>query len=119
MRKLGADLIILKGKPEEVLSLAVKYQAQAIFYSKEVTSEERNVDKSLEKAAWAQGIVTETFWQSTLYPVDDLSFPVIQTPVVFTQFRKEVEKMSSIRSNFSIPAKLNFPGKDEITSVGD
>ena len=120
LRKLGADLIILQGKPEEeVLSLAVKYQAQAIFYSEEVTSEERNVDKSLEKAAWAQGIATETFWQSTLYHVDDLPFPVTQTPEVFTQFRKEVEKMSSIRSSFPIPSKLNFPGKDEIASVGE
>lgn len=120
LRKLGADLIILKGKPEEeVLSLAIKYQAQAIFYSEEVTSEERNVDKSLEKAAWAHGIATEALWQSTLYHVDDLPFPVNQTPEVFTQFRKEVEKMSSVRSCFPAPAKLNFPGEDEITSVGE
>lgn len=120
LRDLGVDLIILKGKPEEeVLSLALKYQAEAIFYSEEVTSEERNVDKSLEKAAWAQGIATEAFWQSTLCHVDDLPFPVNQTPEVFTQFRKKVEKMSSIRSSFSIPAKLNFPEKDEITSFGD
>ncbi len=120
LRDLGVDLIILKGKPEEeVLSLALKYQAEAIFYSEEVTSEERNVDKSLEKAAWAQGIATEAFWQSTLCHVDDLPFPVNQTPEVFTQFRKEVEKMSSVRSSFPTPAILNFPAKDEIKSVGE
>ncbi len=120
LRDLGADLIILKGKPEEeVLSLAIKYQAQAIFYSEEVTSEERNVDKSLEKAAWAHGILTEAFWQSTLYHVDDVPFPVNQTPEVFTQFRKEVEKMSSVRSSFPAPAKLNFLEKDEIASAGE
>ncbi len=120
LRKLGADLIILRGKPEEeVFSLAVKYQAQAIFYSEEVTSEERSVDKSLEKAVWSQGIATESFWQSTLYHVDDLPFPVTQTPEVFTQFRKDVEKMSTIRRSFPIPAKINFPGKNEIESIGE
>lgn len=120
LRKLGADLFILKGKPEEeVLSFALKYQVQAIFFSEEVTSEEKRVDKSLEKAAWANGIATETCWQSTLYHVDDLPFPVNQTPEVFTQFRKDVEKMSSIRRSFPTPVKVNFPGKDEIESIGD
>ena len=120
LRVLGADLIILKGKPEEeVVELAAKYQAQVIFYSEEVTSEERIVEKSLEKSSWARGIATETYWQSTLYHLDDLPFPVNQTPEVFTQFRKEVEKMSPIRNSFPLPTKLNFPGKDEITSVGE
>ncbi len=119
LRGFGADLIVLKGRPEEeVVAFALKNQVEAIFYSEEVTSEERNVDKSLEKAAWGQGIATEAYWQSTLYHVDDLPFPVNQTPEVFTQFRKEVEKMSSIRDVFPLPSRLNFPGKDEITSVG-
>lgn len=47
-RRLGGDLAIIQGKPEEaVIELAKKVEAKAIFFSKEVTFEERNVDKSL------------------------------------------------------------------------
>ena len=45
--QLGANLVILQGKPEEVLvDFAKQVQASAIFFSKEVTSEERKVDKA-------------------------------------------------------------------------
>ncbi|MDF2156382.1 DASH family cryptochrome [Algoriphagus sp. CAU 1675] len=114
-KELGGNLVLLRGKPEvEVVTLAERIAADAIFFSEEVTAEERNVDKSLEKAAWAKGIATESFWQSTLYHIDDLPFPVAQIPEVFTQFRKSVEKMASVRSTFPQPTSINFPTKDLI-----
>ncbi|MDX5340321.1 MAG: DASH family cryptochrome [Cyclobacteriaceae bacterium] len=110
LQKIGADLVILEGKPEEVLKdFAVSQDIKAVFYSKEVTFEERNVDKSLESGLFSLGIACESFWQSTLYHLDDLPFPVKQTPEVFTQFRKELEKTSPIRKEFPAPKKLNFP----------
>ncbi|WP_296704562.1 DASH family cryptochrome, partial [Algoriphagus sp.] len=120
LRDLGADLIILEGKPEEeIIQLAEKYEVQAIYFSKEVTAEERNVDNALESSAWAKGIVTESFWQSTLYHKDDLPFPVNQLPEVFTQFRKSVEKMSEIRDEYPIPISISYPGTDVIFSSGE
>ncbi len=120
LRRLDADLIILKGKPEEeVVELAEKIDAKAIFFSKEITSEERNVDKSLEQAAFSKRIVTESYWQSSLYHLDDLPFPARQTPEVFTQFRKEVEKQSKIRPTFPQPTKLNYPSKSLIQDPGE
>lgn len=117
-RRLGGDLVILQGKPEEaVIELAKKVEAKAIFFSKEVTSEERNVDKSLEKFAFANGIACESFWQSTLYHLDDLPFPAKQTPEVFTQFRKEVEKQSKIRLTYPELKKINYP-KEALNSSG-
>lgn len=107
---LGGDLIILQGKPEEaVVEFAVMTQTKAIFFSQEVTSEEKSVEKALESAAFAKGISTESFWQSTLYHIDDLPFPVNQTPEVFTHFRKAVEKMAKIRTVLSSPKAINFP----------
>ncbi|MEN2280680.1 DASH family cryptochrome [Algoriphagus sp. SE2] len=120
LRDLGADLIILQGKPEEeIIQLAEKYEVQAIYFSKEVTAEERNVDNSLEASAWAKGIVTESFWQSTLYHKDDLPFPVNQLPEVFTQFRRSVEKMSEIREEYPTPISIPYPGTDVIFSSGE
>jgi deoxyribodipyrimidine photo-lyase len=117
--QLGANLVILQGKPEEVLvDFAKQVQASAIFFSKEVTSEERQVDKDLEEASFSKRIACESFWQSTLYHKDDLPFPIKQTPEIFTQFRKEVEKQSKIRAPFPTPTAINYPGEALIPDAG-
>ncbi|TFV95740.1 DASH family cryptochrome [Algoriphagus kandeliae] len=119
LQNLGGDLVILRGKPEEELvTFAERIQAGAIYFSQEVTAEECYVDKSLEKNAWAKGIATESFWQTTLYHIDDLPFPINQTPEVFTQFRKSVEKLSSIRETYPQPEKISFPEKEIIPQAG-
>jgi deoxyribodipyrimidine photo-lyase len=117
--QIGANLVILHGKPEEVLvDFTKQVQASAIFFSKEVTSEERQVDKGLEEAAFSKRIACESFWQSTLYHKDDLPFPIKQTPEVFTQFRKEVEKQSKIRAPFPTPSAINYPREALIPDAG-
>lgn len=109
-QELGADLVLLQGKPEDVmLSFAKEIRASAIFFSKEVTAEERAVDREVEKKAFSMGIACESFWQSTLYHKDDLPFPIKQLPEVFTQFRKEVEKQSKVRAPFAKPTLMNYP----------
>ena len=108
--KAGANLIVRIGKPEELLpELAVEFQAEAIFFSEEVTQEEKSVEKNLENAVWKKGIETKTFWQSTLFHIEDLPFPISQTPEVFTQFRKECEKFSQVRKSIEKPRKIKFP----------
>jgi deoxyribodipyrimidine photo-lyase len=120
LRHLGADLIVVQGKPEEeLIRLAENHRVDAIFFSQEVTKEECGIEKSVESAAWAKGIGTESFWQSTLYHIDDLPFPISQTPEVFTQFRKGLEKMVKIRATFPAPIKINYPGITEIFSSGE
>jgi deoxyribodipyrimidine photo-lyase len=120
LRKIGGDLVILRGNPEvEIITLAERVKADAIFFSEEVTAEEQYVDKSLEKASWSKGIATERFWQSSLYHIEDLPFPVTQVPEVFTQFRKSVEKMASIRPTYPQPNKINFPNESVIPQSGE
>lgn len=110
LKKLGADLTILIGVPEEELvNYTVKIGADAIFFSEEVTSEEKNVELRLEQNAWKNGVKTSSFWQSTLFHIQDLPFPVMQTPEVFTQFRKECEKFSKVLKTLPVPDKLNYP----------
>ncbi len=119
LRETGADLILLRGKPEvELITLASRVKADAIFYSEEVTDEEKKVDEALDQAAWGKGIATESYWISTLYHIEDLPFPVSQVPEVFTAFRKAVEKMASIRPTFPKPDKINFPAEDLLAMSG-
>ncbi|MFZ9188142.1 MAG: deoxyribodipyrimidine photo-lyase, partial [Algoriphagus sp.] len=120
LQKIGGDLVVLQGAPEQVVpQFAKKLNATAIFFSKEVTAEERAVDRSLEEIGFAQGIACESFWQSTLYHKDDLPFPIRQTPEVFTQFRKEVEKGCKIRPSFPSPKQIAYPGKTVIPDAGE
>lgn len=110
LQTLGADLIVEVGNPEErILELATKFQAEAIFFSEEVTHEEKLVEEHLEKSAWKVGIATEAFWQSTLFHIEDLPFPANLVPEVFTQFRKECEKFSKVRKTLETPKSINFP----------
>ena len=110
LEMLGGNLIIRTGKPEEIIpDLAEKYEAEAIFFSEEITKEEKTIEEALENAVWKKGIQTNSFWQSTLFHIEDLPFPVNQTPEVFTQFRKECEKFSLVRKLIDRPDHINFP----------
>ncbi|MBW3469221.1 DASH family cryptochrome [Arthrospiribacter ruber] len=107
LKDLGSDLIILKGNPEEVLrDFAIEVESDAVYFSEEVTSEEKKVEAALEQGLWKKGIKTESFWQSTLFHLEDLPFPISQVPEVFTQFRKECEKYAAIRKTFPVPGNL-------------
>jgi len=118
LQSLGGDLVIIQGKPEEVLvSLAKKYEAEAIFFSEEVTAEEKEVELQLEQNVWKQGIKTSAYWQSSLYHIQDLPFPVTQTPEVFTQFRKECEKFAKVQAALPVPKKINLP--KNMSDLGD
>jgi deoxyribodipyrimidine photo-lyase len=113
LNEIGSDLFILQGKPEEEVSrLALELNVDAVFFSEEVTSEEKYVEEALEKKLWKEGIKTESFWQSTLFHLEDLPFPINQVPEVFTQFRKECEKYAHIKKTFPIPINLKLPELD-------
>lgn len=110
LKSLEANLIIRVGKPEEIIpKLIADLAVDAVYYSEEVTSEEKNVAQNLEKACWKKGIETVSFWQSTLFHVEELPFPINQLPEVFTQFRKACEKQVRIRKCLSSPSHISFP----------
>ncbi len=110
LRKLDSDLFILTGKPEDtVVEFAANLEASSIYYSTEITQEEKLVEDALERNAWGKGIATKGFWQSTLFHIEDIPFPINQLPEVFTKFRKECEKFSWIRKTFPIPEKIKLP----------
>ncbi len=110
LKGLGADLVVRVGKPEEIIPQLIEELAvDAVYFSEEVTSEEKAVENNLEKACWKLGIEMVSFWQSTLFHVADLPFPINQLPEVFTQFRKDCEKQVKIRKSVPTPDHINFP----------
>ncbi|MBW4420023.1 MAG: DASH family cryptochrome [Myxacorys californica WJT36-NPBG1] len=107
LRAVNSDLILRRGLPEEVISeLAEALEVQAVYFYGEVTSEERAVESALEQALSAIEVQTKRFWGHTLYYVDDLPFDICDIPELFTSFRKQVEKASTVYETFPAPQTL-------------
>lgn len=103
----GSDLIIRLGHPETVLpELASAWRAQAVYWHEDVTAEEIAVEKALAERLEAEDISIQMFWGATLYHPDELPFPIAKLPEVFTKFRKQVEKYSTVYEAFPAPSSL-------------
>lgn len=106
LQKAGSNLLVMTGKPEELLvDLAKAHQIEAIYASQEVTYEELKVEKALKKKLPATCILS-LVWQHTLYHLHDLPYGVQTLPDIFTQFRKDVEKQSRIRKCLPTPKQI-------------
>lgn len=113
LRQRGSELLICQGKPEVLLpELARAYGASKVFAHQEVTSEELKVEERVEKALFAQGATLERCWGATLFHREDLPMPVSSLPEVFTNFRKQVEKLSPVRKPFPTPSRISTPPVD-------
>lgn len=123
LRSRGSDLLVRRGLPENVIpTLAKKLDITAVYFHQEVTAEEVAVEAALKKALSEIGITVETFWGSTLYHPDDLPFSLSKLPELFTNFRKQVEKKSTIYPPFTTPKHLpSLPSIDvgELPQLAD
>ncbi len=98
LQGLGTDLIIRSGIPEDVVfELAKELKTSWVFCNRERTREELNAQDRLEQNLWAIGQEVRYSRGKMLYYTADLPFPITHTPEVFTQFRKEVEKIVPVR----------------------
>ena len=109
---LGSDLIVRRGLPEvEILQvvkdlIAAGQQVNAVYAHQEVTSEETCVERTVTQALQELAIPLKTFWGHTLYHPDDLPFAISALPELFTQFRKQVEKESTVYEPVRSPQRL-------------
>ena len=107
LQKLGSDLVVRRGLPEEVIpAIAEQLKVDCVYYSTEATSEEKQVEKKLEQVLSDRNIKVNSYWQATLYFPEDLPFKISQTPEVYTKFRKRVEKDSQISAAVAAPTEL-------------
>jgi deoxyribodipyrimidine photo-lyase len=107
LQQLGSNLIVRYGLPEKfILSLVKELDIDAVYYHKEVTSEELKVEQALQQTLSQLKANFKSFWGTTLYLPEDLPFVIAQIPELYTNFRKQVEQKSSIRSIFPTPTAL-------------
>ncbi|MBZ8180195.1 DASH family cryptochrome [Oscillatoria salina] len=103
LQQLSSNLIIRQGLPEIVIPEIVKQlKIDLVYYHEEVTTEELAVETELDKL----GVDLVAFWGATLHHIDDLPFEISNTPEIYTQFRKQVEKSSIVNPPFPPPKTL-------------
>lgn len=113
LQELGNDLVIARGRPEEVLPvLARAHGLQSIAYHARVGTEEQACEAALDRACAREGIASTRFWDATLLEPRDLPFAVENTPEVFSQFRKRVEKVGNWTAPLAAPSELPPPPPD-------
>lgn len=125
LQKLGSNIIVRIGEPVKIISeLAQEVGAKYVFAGKEATSDEVRQEERMNDALSDLGVIFELYWHSTLYHIDDIPWPIAHLPEMFTEFRKELESESEIRTLCQVPASLNaiesIPEGDipEVTDLG-
>ncbi len=107
LQQLGSNLIMRWGYPEQVIpELIQQFSISAVYYHKEVTSEEVIVEDALERALKPMGVELRSFWGHTLYHPTELPFDISEIPELFTSFRKQVEKSVTVNSTLPAPKRL-------------
>lgn len=107
LQKLGSNLVVRRGLPESIIpAIAEQLKVDQVAYSQEVTAEEKQVEQKLIKALSNKNIKVNAYWSATLYLPEDLPFNISQTPELYTNFRKQVEKKSAINPAIAAPTKL-------------
>lgn len=108
-KKLGGNILVLTGKPEDFLpDLVNKYEISEVYHHREVASEETAISTHVEDLLWKLKVNLKHFIGHTLYNKEDLPFPIKDIPNVFTQFKKKTERDALVKPCFLTPTEINF-----------
>lgn len=116
--KLGGDILILTGRPEDFLpELVSKYEINEVYHHREVASEETAISTQVEDLLWKLKVNLKHFIGHTLYNKEDLPFPIKDIPDVFTQFKKKTERDAVVKPCILTPTEINFVQADHWGSL--
>ena len=95
LKRIGSDLVILRGRPEDVLvEFADKHGATRIFSQDVQSFEEHQVVKQVQDQCVRDAIEYKEVEGSTLYHSDKLPFELEELPTNFIRFRRNLERES-------------------------
>ena len=97
LKKLNISLLVFEDSAENKMKSIVKsYNVSDVFLQKEWTAEESMSLQNVKKGLPTE-IKIHQYYDQFLFHPDDLPFHFGDTPKVFTQFRKQLEKKSKVR----------------------
>lgn len=92
IKKNGGHLNIYLDSPENVIpQLVSKFHIKNIYHILDTTFEETNkLDKIIENC---EDVTVNSYWDNTLYHLNDLPFDIKDMPYIFTNFRKQLSQV--------------------------
>jgi deoxyribodipyrimidine photo-lyase len=101
LRSVGSDLIITYGNSLHTIpDLCKKLDITNVYAHAEHAPEERMEEIALKKLLHSENIDFKLFQGNTLIQASALPFRIHQTPLLFTDFRKSVEKKAEYKNAF-------------------
>ena len=117
LSKLNINLVIFKEQPEVVIPRLIgAYNIDGIYLQKEWTSEEVEVVENIKKAIPTDIKIYEIYDQFLYHP-QDIQMEINEIPKIFTDFRKHLEKQSTIRKSSVDITEKQLTLKSEFTSI--
>jgi len=108
LKKIGGNLLIAEGNPEEIIpQLVQEHEISEVYHHREVAREETHVSTLVENVLWKLRVNLKHFIGHTLYNKEDLPFPIKDIPDAFNQFKKKIERDSIIKPCFQAPDRIN------------
>ena len=122
LNALGIELFVYHNHPENVIpNLVEEFGVSKIYLQKEWTQEEMEVSQLLKQALPDSIKFIETYDQFLFHP-EDIKMDVKDIPKVFTNFRKHLEKKSTVRKTLKAPgysSEENLENNTTIPSLSD
>jgi deoxyribodipyrimidine photolyase len=127
INKLDSNLYISYGEPVTELTkliesvLSTSNIVDCVLASKEVPSEEVELEEKIAKYLKEKNIIFYLVWDSTMIHIDDLPYDNLsKMPDTFTHFRKDVEQRGDykVRSYVSIKENYKLPTFKELNNFG-
>lgn len=118
LRKIGSDLAIYTGIPEEIIpTLCRKHTITNVYLSQEVAPEETKIETELQKRLDNAGVQMHTYNTATLLTKELLPFTIPMMPDVFTAFRWQVERAEAIQIPLPAPNHISLPNDIDTGSL--
>ena len=103
LKNQGISLLVFQEKPEDIIpKLCKEYGIEAVYFQKEWTFEEREIENKLQEQLTSKVKLVSLFNQFLFHP-HDIGMNFQDIPKVFTVFRKHVEKQSKVRPETETP----------------
>ena len=102
LEKMNISLLVYHQKPEDVIpEIVAKNEIDYIYFQKEWTREEMDDLENLKSKVPDSTRFKSTYNQFLFHP-EDIPFEIQSIPNVFTQYRIQCEKSTTVRPEFSV-----------------
>lgn len=107
LRARGSDLLVRVGHPETVLPLlCAQLRANQVVCHRDVETPLVFIEHAVSDALRNANVSFVPLWANTLYHLDDLPFPLADTPEAYTGFREALQATVAIRPALSAPERM-------------